>query len=998
MGKLDTSKKLIKIASEDPEFWMRTRRHVSRCGFRRLVDYFRDEVRRYNSADSDESPLPGSVQGSIRFSVVMPTYNVDVKWVDLAIRSVCDQTYANWELCIADDASDNEDLIRYLEGISGPRVHVLLAGENEGISAASNKAAAVASGDYIVLLDDDDILLPNALEELYYEVGYEQPDIVYSDNDVIDENGNRVAALYKPDWSPDLFYSQMYMGHLVAFKRTLFEKVGGFRSEMDGSQDYDLILRMLATGASVEHINRILYSWRAIQTSTSANANAKPYAQAAGLSALESYMHNTFGNNVEVRETDDLFVYDVRWPLPLKPPKASLIIPTKDHVEDLRRLVDSILSRTDYPNYEIVIINNQTSDLLTLDYFEQLVSTGTVRIVDAEYDFNWSKVNNHGARECDGDVLVFLNNDVEVISLDWLTRLVENAIRPDIGFVGGLLLYPDGTIQHAGVVVGMGGWADHVYKGCAPVHCGNPFISPMVPRDVSAVTGACMAVSRDTFDELGGFDEDFIVCGSDVEICLRALKHGLRNLYTPHARLYHLESKTRNPADVPSTDFDLSRIHYREMIAAGDPYFSKGLDIDSTTPVMATESQIRIEDCSKHWPDVRIPELYPLHLKKGKSTPLRLNLVVPSVNDEHVFGGIATAIDLFLRLINETGAKGRIIVLGATPESPKVVDALKGFRIVDLDEDADDACVIVAANIREEDEGVFFTNNDWFMCTMWSTAFCLQQELGADGMIGCGYDNPIIYLIQDFEPGFYPWSAYYLLADSTYRDSHPTVAVFNSIDLQEYFHSHGYDFAEEYSFNPVLNGSLRKILRKSADMLPKRKQILVYGRPSVERNAFPLIVESLRRFIGEIPDSAAWDFVSVGECHAPVPLGSGRWLVSLGKLNLEEYARVLQESYAGISLMVSPHPSYPPLEMAAFGVQVITNSFSGKTVAEFSENIHVVSSCTPSSIGSDLVDICNGYTGEVPKGGVPKSYLEADDPYPFVKELAAYILRKMHQI
>ena len=496
--------------------------------------------------------------GEILFSIVMPVYNVEIKWLDKAIESIEKQNYKNWEICIADDCSTKQEVREHLSAMKNSRIKIKLLEKNQGISGATNAAAALASGEYILLMDNDDELAPSALHEFYQKIKKEGSEIIYSDMDIIDAKGKTRDPLCKPDWSPDLFLSQMYLGHLIGFKKSLFEKVGGFRGEFNGSQDYDLLLRMTEMTDKIGHVPEILYHWRDLPSSTAANPESKPYAQTAGLNAIQEHLDRVYGKGAATaNETENLFVYDVRYHMN-EEPKVSIIIPIKDHADLLKAAIDSIFAKTTYKNFEIIILNNNSEREETFTYLKKVKEEhDNVIVKDAAFEFNWSRLNNYGMKFATGDVYVCLNNDVEVIEPEWLTRLVEKAIRKDVGVVGGLLLYEDNTIQHAGVVIGMGGWADHVFKGMKPQHYGSPFVSPMVTRNVSAVTGACLAVSKATIEKIGGFDEKFIVCGSDIELALRANQHGLVNIYDPNVRLYHYESKSRDASKIPQIDFDL---------------------------------------------------------------------------------------------------------------------------------------------------------------------------------------------------------------------------------------------------------------------------------------------------------------------------------------------------------------------------------------------------------------------------------------------------------
>ena len=530
--------------------------------------------------------------GEILFSIVMPVYNVEIKWLDKAIESIEKQNYKNWEICIADDCSTKQEVREHLSAMKNSRIKIKLLEKNQGISGATNAAAALASGEYIILMDNDDELAPSALHEFYQKIKKEGSDIIYSDMDIIDAKGKTRDPLCKPDWSPDLFLSQMYLGHLIGFKKSLFEKVGGFRGEFNGSQAYDLLLRMPEMTDKIGHVPEILYHWRDLPSSTAANPESKPYAQTAGLNAIQEHLDRVYGKGAATaNETENLFVYDVRYHMN-EEPKVSIIIPIKDHADLLKAAIDSIYAKTTYKNFEIIILNNNSEKEETFSYLKKVEEEhDNVIVKDAAFEFNWSRLNNYGMKFATGDVYVCLNNDVEVIEPEWLTRLVEKAIRKDVGVVGGLLLYEDNTIQHAGVVIGMGGWADHVFKGMKPQHYGSPFVSPMVTRNVSAVTGACLAVSKATIEKIGGFDEKFIVCGSDIELALRANQHGLVNIYDPNVRLYHYESKSRDASKIPQIDFDLSDQMYKTYRKNGDPYYNRILDYYCCQPIICAAVQ-----------------------------------------------------------------------------------------------------------------------------------------------------------------------------------------------------------------------------------------------------------------------------------------------------------------------------------------------------------------------------------------------------------------------
>lgn len=950
---------------------------------------------------TEVKPSKPNVQydSDIKFSIVMPVYNVEIKWLEKAIESVKRQNYVNWEICMADDCSTKEGVREYLKSVESDKIKVAYLEKNQGISGASNAAAALATGDYIVLMDNDDAITYDALYEFLRKIKETDADIVYSDQNIIDEFDNGREPLHKPDWSPDLFLSQMYIGHLLGFKKSLFDLVGGFRTEFNGSQDYDLVLRMIEHTDKIEHVSKVLYGWRDLPSSTATNPGSKPYAQTAGLNAIQSHLDRIYGEGkATALETEDLFVYDVRYHYDVTP-KVSVIIPTKDHVDLLKQDIDSIEELTTYKDYEIIVLDNNSEKEESFKYFEEVQKQySNVTVHKAAFEFNWSKLNNYGMTLAKGDVYVFMNNDMKLITPDWLERLAEKAMRDDVGIVGGLLLYEDDTIQHAGVVVGIRGWADHIYKGMKPVHYGSPYVSPMVTRNVTACTGALMAISKKVIERIGGFDEDFIICGSDIEICIRAYLRGYVNIYDPHIKLYHYESKSRD-SYIPEVDFEMSAFAYRTYREEGDPYYNCNLDYNLTTPTVTNRNQfvkmesdvmrsINEKNSGTKMPEseVAIAEILKYEFRKSDFSEKRINLLVPSINPEHVFGGISTALKFFEKLIEESGYCSRIILTDATPSRTALKQYKDKYTYVKASKDSDARHQIVGYSDRYM-QSIPVSENDYFMFTGWWTAYC-TQEVYLEFTKETGIKpNKFINFIQDYEPGFYPWSSRYLLADSTYRNEYPQLAVFNSKLLHEFFIQNGYSFYKEYEFDPVLNGKLKEILEKNFGKVNKKKQILVYGRPSVDRNAFSIVVSSLKKWVENQKDIEDWEILSAGEYHLPVDLGRGKELVSVGKLTIEQYAQTMLDTYAGISLMSSPHPSYPPLEMSVFGIKVITNNYSNKDLSSFNSNITSVASASPSVIAAKLNEICDGYSKEVEIKNENPDYIENTHVFDFISDI-----------
>ena len=551
-------------------------------------------IRRYDTLTNEaRGVMRTRIDGFSRkplISVVMPTYNSKPAWLIEAIESVRNQIYPHWELCIADDASTDKAIRPILEKYANDdaRIKLVFRGQNGGISAASNSALELATGEWVVLLDHDDQLHPCALYR-FNEAIEEEPDtdILYADEDHLDELGQRCRPFFKPDWSPALLWSQNYCGHPLCFRLELAKRVGGFREGYEGSQDHDLLLRLSIAARRTKHIAAVLYHWREHSQSTALLYTAKPHAHAAGVRAVEDHLRARYGDSLmRVDDGPSRFTYAPRFFLATSA-FVSIIIPIRDKYELLRDCIASILSLSTWRQFEIVVIDNGSQEAETRQYLDTLVrDNGQVRVISMPTSFNWSVLNNTGVAHAKGDIFIFLNNDTEVITPDWIEQLSATASLPDVGLVGPLLLYPDNSIQHAGVVVGMNGWADHVFKGEATKHKHGPFVSPLVCRNVMSVTGACMAIHRSKFKRLGGFDETFIICGSDVELGIRAHGVALQNVYRADVVLRHYESKTRGH-DIPASDFEQSMMKYAPYrTEKTDPFFNPNLSLMFTKPAL----------------------------------------------------------------------------------------------------------------------------------------------------------------------------------------------------------------------------------------------------------------------------------------------------------------------------------------------------------------------------------------------------------------------------
>jgi len=511
-------------------------------------------------------------------SIVMPVYNIDEVWLRKAIESVRSQIYPNWELCIADDGSTRPHIRRVLEEYrrQDDRIKVTHLPHNQGISVASNAALALATGEFVGFLDHDDELAPWALSEVVKLLNQNPDlDLIYSDEDKLEPDGRRSEPFFKPDFSPDLLMSMNYICHFSVFRRSLLNRIGGFRKGFEGSQDYDIILRVSEQTSKIAHIPRILYHWRKIPGSASSSVSVKSYAYEAAVKALEEALRrrNICGEVTVLAPGRYRVRYEVAGS-----PLVSIIIPTKDGLEFLQRCIESIRKKTTYHNYEIVVVDNGSRDLVTVDYLRRMERDGDCRVVVFDQPFNYSRINNLAVTRARGTFLVFLDNDTEVVTPEWLEEMLGHAQRQEVGAVGAKLLFPNNTIQHGGVIVGLGGVAGHAFYGLPATDPGYMGLTTVV-RNCSAVTGACLMMRRSVFEEIGGFDEELDVAFSDVDLCLRIIQKGYYIVWTPHAVLYHHESATRGYCH-PERNTRYFCNKWRDFLDRGDPWYNPNLALD----------------------------------------------------------------------------------------------------------------------------------------------------------------------------------------------------------------------------------------------------------------------------------------------------------------------------------------------------------------------------------------------------------------------------------
>lgn len=527
-------------------------------------------------------------------SVVVPTYNTLEPYLRAMLDSVLAQHYPHWELCIADDASTAPHVRSVLDEYAkrDARVKVTYRDQNGHISAASNSALELASGSHVALLDHDDLLAEHALYLAAVAIGeHPDADVFYSDEDKINDEGRRTEPYFKPDFAFDLLLGQNYVSHLGIYRRDAIKDVGGFRLGFEGSQDYDLVLRILARSKGpVVHLPWVLYHWRLFP---GAGTFSSTQIEKASASARKALLEHLQGKGVEATVEPWVHAYHKVVRVDLRTwPRVSAIVPTRDHVSVLKTCVEGLLERTDYPDIELIIANNDSAEPETIAYFDRLKSDPRVRILDCPGAFNFSAINNAAVRTSTGEIVLLLNNDIEMIDRGWLKEMVKHAVRPEVGAVGAKLLYPDNTLQHGGVVLGMNGVAGHLHVG-VPADSPGYFGWLKIAHDVSATTAACLALRRSVYDEVGGLDEvNLKVAFNDVDFCLKITEKGYRIIWTPEATLYHWESKSRGN-DLSSqhfTRFQGEVAYMRQRWGArldNDPLYNPNLSLSTAHPVMA---------------------------------------------------------------------------------------------------------------------------------------------------------------------------------------------------------------------------------------------------------------------------------------------------------------------------------------------------------------------------------------------------------------------------
>ena len=528
----------------------------------------------------------------IKISILVPLYNTPKKFLTDAIDSVRAQTYENWELCLTDDSDAEHAYVEQMCREYMAKDSRILYKRHErsgGISGNTNFCLSLTTGEYIGLLDHDDVLHPSVLYEYMKAICEKDADYIYCDEATFHGNSidNMITLHFKPDFAIDNLRANNYICHFSVFDRKLLEGTELFRPQFNGSQDHDMILRLTAQAKHIVHIPKLLYYWRSHKGSVAADLNAKAYCIAAGKGAVADHLQRLGYENFEITSTKAFdTIYRIRYEIQGSP-LISIVVPNKDHYEDLNRCITSIIEKSSYDNYEIIIVENNSTDDEIFRYYEELRKNSQIRIMTFEGDFNYSRINNLGVSKANGEYVLLLNNDTEVITLDWMEELLMYAQREDVGAVGAKLYYPDKTVQHAGVVIGLGAHrtAGHTHYRVSSNNLGYMGRLCYV-QNMTAVTGACLMVKKKIYDELGGLDESFAVSLNDVDFCLRVRKAGYLNVFTPFAELYHYESASRGSdtegerAARYNEESERFREKWRKELEEGDPYYNPNFSLD----------------------------------------------------------------------------------------------------------------------------------------------------------------------------------------------------------------------------------------------------------------------------------------------------------------------------------------------------------------------------------------------------------------------------------
>ena len=606
---IDKAKRMIKAIT--PHNVARLCHHIRLYGFKDLKEYVygglygvMDQAEIYKkwfaihkvTQEELDNQKKAKFDYEPKISIIVPTYNTPVKYLEEMIQSVIDQSYSNWQLCIADGSCGNAKLEKVLEEYHNKdsRIIYKLLDSNKGIAGNTNVALELADGEITGLLDHDDTLEPDALYEVVKAFQDKLVDAVYTDEDkILGPDWINVDPNFKPDYNIDLLRSHNYITHFFCVKTELLKEIGGFKAEYDGAQDYDVILRCTEKARKTRHIAKILYHWRMHDNSTAANPASKAYCHEAGRKAVEDHLKRLgipgkvelsklFGGSRVIYETPGN-------------PLVSIVIPNKDHIDDLDKCVRSLFNVNTYKNIEVIIVENNSTQKETFEYYDSIQKEySDVRVLMWKSGFNYSAINNFGVKEAKGDYILLLNNDTEMIAPDSISDMLGYCMRPDVGIVGAKLLYPDGTIQHAGVIIGLGGIAGHAFIGLDANQYGY-MSRAYLSSDYSAVTAACLMISKDIYNEVGGLCEEYAVAFNDVDFCMKVRSKGYLVVYDAFSQWYHYESKSRGYEDTEEKqlrfkgEIETFKSKWQKELDEGDPFYNRNFPLNTESYTLELE-------------------------------------------------------------------------------------------------------------------------------------------------------------------------------------------------------------------------------------------------------------------------------------------------------------------------------------------------------------------------------------------------------------------------
>jgi O-antigen biosynthesis protein len=972
------------IANEGwKSFW---RRFINRSGIQKFLPFMKSTyTESYSEWITANEPSPADLEKQKsqssqlkympKISIIMPTWNTEKKSLVAAIESVVSQTYANWELCIADGGSlkkhVKELLTRYAK--KDARIKVKFLQENKGISGNSNEALSLTEGEFVGLLDHDDTITPFALFEIVKLLN-EKPeaDLIYSDEDKINQDSdNRFAPFFKPDWSPELLISCNYVTHFTVIRKKLIVEANGFKTEMDGAQDWDLFLKISERTNNIFHIPKILYHWRASDKSCSLNTFNKNYAIDAQIKALQSHFKRC---QVQASvSSSSSGAIKINWNT-MSEIKLSIIIPTKDNVSLLRNCISSLLTKNTYKNFEIIIIDSGSKERETFEYYDEICANEMIKVIKYNQSiFNYSAANNFGAKQATGDAFLFLNNDTEIIEPDSLKEMVGWASIKRIGIVGAKLLKPDGQIQHAGVIIGLGGFAGEIFAGARGGEW-TPFGSTEWYRNYSAVTGACMMIRRDVFEEIKGFDEELTLCGNDVELCLRAWKSGYRVVMTPYAKLMHVGGITRGSYITPENYF-ASYKHYKPFLQSGDPYYNPNLSYKESIPQIRDskeESPLRVvekyllqigggrepdQSCTSHAPGltetssnhlatVNLVEEFDFSDKefylskklmsqhKGQIDLETINWFIPDFNNPY-WGGIRTILQFADYFKKVKGVSNNFIVCGAA--SKQKIQSLLDHAFPALS----DQKIQILNNTSSVSK---IDSADASIATLWTTAYPLLKF---------NKTKRKFYFIQDYEPSFYAAGSTYGQAEETYRFGF--YGICNTISLKNSYENY-YSGKAEF-FTPCVDTKL--FYPSDKHTKETNFKVFFYARPGHPRNAFELGITALHKLKNAMGSKVK--IVTAGADWKPCNYGLEGIVENLGLLDYQETANLYRQCDLGLIMMFTRHPSYIPFELMASGCLVVSNFNESTTWFLKDKSNCVLTHASASAIGDSMVQILNDH-------------------------------------